>query len=95
MRLAKYAVTYLAVILAMVAALTLTFLASYTAVYHIMKLAPQENSKRISETVYAVCERSRAVANGELERACGDAQDRSGTEYLCHQDGTVCWVEVK
>jgi hypothetical protein len=49
--------------------------------------------------VYAVCNNSRLVINGQLEQACGDAQTASSTEFVCdHNDqnpSTHCWVELK
>lgn len=44
-----------------------------------------------------ICDRSRAVISGSLEQACGDVQQRYGTEYLCNnlQPSAVCWTEVK
>lgn len=78
----------------------LCFIISYGVVFWIMSEAPQENTKRVTSTVYQVCEISRHQDdNGALEDACGAAQDVSNTEYLCSKwDGThprVCWVEDK
>lgn len=50
-------------------------------------------------SVYAVCNQSRQELNGTAERACGDIQDQTGTEFLCSANNmeanTHCWVEVK
>lgn len=44
-----------------------------------------------------ICDRSHAVQDGNLEKACGDIQDKYDTEYIC--DGfkadAFCWVELK
>lgn len=47
--------------------------------------------------VQSTCDNARAEISGTSEQACGDIQDRTGTEYLCRQVGHdySCWVEVK
>lgn len=49
--------------------------------------------------VYAICNQSRLITDRDMERACGDAQSASRTEFLCtanNQDpSTHCWVELK
>lgn len=78
------------------------FLLGYGLTYAILGSAPQENSKRVKATVEAVCDYSRDRVSGELEEACGIAQDTSNTVYRCPKgkDGanysaptSQCWVE--
>lgn len=57
----------------------------------IMDVTPQENAKRVLNTVKAVCDVQRVNPSYEALKACRDAQNASQTEYLC-KDGT-CWVE--
>jgi hypothetical protein len=47
--------------------------------------------------VQAVCDTSHAVINGNLEKRCSDAQDKTNTEYLCttNTPQAKCWTEVK
>lgn len=45
--------------------------------------------------VYNVCMQAHNQANGLSEQACGNAQDETGTEFLCNNNNTQCWVEVK
>lgn len=51
------------------------------------------------EYVYHICSEARLEVSGESEQACGDAQDRTGTEFLCEKNNqdpsTVCWVEER
>lgn len=44
---------------------------------------------------YAVCMTAHNEINGASEDACGSAQDRTHTEFLCNQTGQYCWLEVK
>lgn len=43
------------------------------------------------------CDKAHLSVSGELERACGEAQDKWHTEYLCtsQKADAFCWVEVK
>lgn len=80
-----------------------TFATGYWIAYAIMSVAPQETEARVHATVKMVCDYSRDRVNGELEEACGRAQDVSRTTYKCplKDDGKVdytaptyeCWVE--
>lgn len=49
------------------------------------------------EYVYHICNDARLEVSGESEEACGQAQDRTGTEFFCHANNqdpsTTCWVE--
>jgi hypothetical protein len=45
--------------------------------------------------VQTICDKAHNEVSGQSEQACGDAQDRTNTEYLCNQTGTSCWVEEK
>lgn len=47
------------------------------------------------EYVQTVCDIAHDEISGASEQACGDAQDQTGTEYLCNHINTSCWVEVK
>lgn len=62
-------------------------------------LSTYSQQGRTMRAVYAVCNNSRLVINGQLEQACGDAQSASDTEFLCDQNNqdptTHCWVELK
>ena len=44
---------------------------------------------------YSLCLAAHAEVNGDSERACGDAQDQTHTEFLCDKAGEYCWLEVK
>lgn len=65
----------------------------------VMFLEMYDQQGKTIRAVYAVCNNSRLVTNGQLEQACGDAQTASSTEFLCehnNQDPTThCWVELK
>ena len=43
---------------------------------------------------YAICMKAHGETNGKSEEDCGNAQDRTHTEFLCNQAG-YCWLEVK
>lgn len=62
-------------------------------------LAGDKQRNLTKATVYAVCNQSRQQINGAAERACGDIQDQTHTEFLCASRdmnaNTHCWVEVK
>lgn len=47
--------------------------------------------------VYAVCEDAHLKVDGVGEQACGDAQDKTNTEFLCTNpsEQAACWVEIK
>jgi hypothetical protein len=51
------------------------------------------------EYVYQMCNDSRQEVSGTSEQACGDAQDRTHTEFLCAERNALpsnhCWVEDK
>lgn len=47
------------------------------------------------EYVQTICDQAHNEINGASERACGDAQDKTNTEYLCNSINTSCWVEAK
>ncbi len=51
----------------------------------------QLNSMR--ET-YKTCLVAYHETDGASEKACGDAQDATSTEFLCNREG-YCWLEVK
>lgn len=72
-------------------------IAVHCIVYAILCSAPQENATRVNDTVKAICDYSRSVISGEAEEACGIAQDRSQTEYICTSVNPTadCWVEDK
>lgn len=59
------------------------FVVGYVVAYYLMSVAPQENTKRVEATVKAVCDYGHVTTSGELEEACGRAQDVSGTRYVC------------
>lgn len=65
----------------------------------VMFLEMYDQQGNTMRAVYAVCNESRLVTNGQLEQACGDAQDASSSEFLCDQNNqdpsTHCWVELK
>ncbi|MES1987278.1 MAG: hypothetical protein V4440_04470 [Pseudomonadota bacterium] len=44
---------------------------------------------------YNICIKAHFETSGASEQACGNAQDRTHTEFICNQDGTYCWLEVK
>lgn len=74
-------------------ALTLLIIVGLFAVEHHIRI---ENNDRAF--VYAVCESAHNELNGSSEQACGDAQTKTDTEFLCTAN-TVgagqCWVEAK
>jgi hypothetical protein len=47
--------------------------------------------------VQAICDQSHNARDGNLEQRCGEAQDKTHTEYLCAERSPTsrCWVEVK
>jgi hypothetical protein len=47
--------------------------------------------------VQAICDWSHTHQDGGLEERCGQAQDKTHTEYLCatRSSNLNCWVEVK
>lgn len=47
------------------------------------------------EYVTATCDIAHSQYNGATEQACADAQNRTGYEYLCNNDNSVCWTEAK
>lgn len=57
-------------------------------------LKTQENNMAF---VKAICDYSHTQVNGALEQRCGDAQDKTNTEYLCatRSFDNNCWVEQK
>lgn len=57
-------------------------------------LALREHSKlQDIASVQAVCDKAHSEISGTSEQACGDIQDRTGTEYICGQ--FRCWVELR
>lgn len=52
-----------------------------------------------NDAVYAVCNQSRLEHSGDMEKACGIAQDSSDTEFTCEYNNnnpsTICRVENK
>lgn len=61
-----------------------------------MQAAPQENTKRVNDTVQAVCDYAIQIDEPNAYRICGAAQETSETEYICANDtSTVCWIEDK
>ena len=74
------------------------FLLPYHLVYFLFKIAPQENEVRVNYTVKSICDWSRSVQSRDAEKACGIAQDKSQTEYLCpsyNAPNNKCWIEDK
>jgi hypothetical protein len=51
----------------------------------------------VLQAVKNICDAAHVEASDESEQACGDAQDATGTEYLCSGPtaNADCWVEVK
>jgi hypothetical protein len=49
----------------------------------------------ILQQVKEVCDKAHAEISAASEQACGDAQDATGSEYLCDSFGPTanCWVE--
>lgn len=51
------------------------------------------------EYVYQICNDSRLAVSGTQEQECGNAQDRTSTEFLCTERNSLttntCWVEDK
>lgn len=47
--------------------------------------------------VKSICDKAHREVNGTSEEACGNAQDITGTEYICENNtpDADCWVEVK
>ena len=39
--------------------------------------------------------KAHSETNGKSEEDCGNAQDRTHTEFLCNNTGKYCWLEVK
>lgn len=73
-------------------------IAVHCIVYAILNSAPQENTTRVNETVKAICDWSRDMQSGAAEEACGIAQDKSMTEYMCPSydaPNIKCWIEDK
>lgn len=65
-------------------------------VYVILSSAPQENTRRVNETVKAVCDQAIQIDNPSAYSFCRAAQTASTTEYICENDtSTTCWVEDK
>lgn len=58
----------------------------------------QRNAQAVAVLgVQQICDAAHREFDGTSERACGDAQDRTHTEYLCSSltPAARCWVEVK
>lgn len=70
-------------IVAALVTLTIIFMVGYGLAYFFMSVAPQENTRRVLDTVQAVCDYSRGIDSGEAEEACGIALDTSNTDYRC------------
>lgn len=46
------------------------------------------------QNTYKLCVAAYRETNGASEAACGAAQDRTSTEFVCNQSNN-CWLEVK
>lgn len=44
---------------------------------------------------YSLCLTAHAEVSGASETACGNAQDKTHTEFLCDKTNSYCWLEVK
>lgn len=64
----------------------ITFFAGHT-------VGKQDQLNSMQET-YKTCLLAQAENDSESEQACGDAQDKTSTEFNCNGSGK-CWVEVK
>lgn len=62
-------------------------LLSYSVIYELFYIAPQENSARVLKGVTAVCN------TDSNSKQCIDIQNVTNTEYLC--DEVTCWSEDK
>lgn len=52
----------------------------------------QNHTKAVQvQMVQQVCDIAHRENSGYSERACGDVQDQTNTEYICNS--TSCWVE--
>lgn len=47
------------------------------------------------QQAYQICLKAHSEISGASENACGQAQDRTHTEFLCNQTGHYCWLEIK
>lgn len=74
-------------------AVTTIFTASYLFVYALFSIAPQENAKRVEQTVQAVCDYAQSVTTKDALQSCYAAENASNTEYICSY--TNCHVEEK
>lgn len=54
-----------------------------------------DNNNRVF--VQALCDWSHTHNDGSLEQRCGEAQDKTHSEYLCvtRSSDMNCWTEVK
>lgn len=72
--------------------LTLLMLAAFG--YFTVNIGKQLQLKDMQDT-YKLCMGAHRETNGASESACGAAQDRTSTEFVCNQTGDYCWLEVK
>lgn len=59
-----------------------------------IQVGKQEQIKQ-QHQAFNVCLAAHAEVSGASENACGLAQDRTHTEFLCNNNGQYCWLEVK
>lgn len=61
--------------------------------------AHTEASTSKHDYVYAICNQARTQLSGASEQQCGEAQDRTSTEFMCEHNNSLtsthCWVESK
>lgn len=55
----------------------------------------QQTDRTAMRDALTTCQVAHENIDGASEQACGDAQDRTGTEFVCNQTGEACWLEVK
>lgn len=46
------------------------------------------------DNTYKSCLVAHNEINGQSEQHCADMQDYSGTEFVCNQSNTSCWLEL-
>ena len=71
-----------------IAVLAVVVVYQYNGAQHELRIAK-------IEYVQHLCDRAHTEISGASEVECGNAQDRTNTEYLCDKTGTTCWVEEK
>jgi hypothetical protein len=61
----------------------------------IMLQAGKQQQIAQQHQAYSICLTAHSEISGASEAACANAQDATGTEFLCNHDGQYCWLEVK